>query len=73
MQGGAVPDVCAAAGYGMHDRLREILQREPGLANDRMVCLWGATGVGAHPARPRRHSCRPTNPAMPRRRPIFRV
>src|SRR5262245_21532560 len=34
LEGGAEPDVCAAAAYGMHDRLREILQREPAQAND---------------------------------------
>ena len=31
---GAEADVCAAAGYGMYDRLREILSRDPKLAND---------------------------------------
>jgi ankyrin repeat protein len=34
LEGGATPDVCAAAAYGMSDRLREILRREPSLAND---------------------------------------
>jgi ankyrin repeat protein len=34
LEGGAAPDVCAAAAYGMHDRLREILRLEPSLAND---------------------------------------
>jgi ankyrin repeat protein len=34
LEGGATPDVCAAAAYGLHDRLHEILQREPSLAND---------------------------------------
>jgi Ankyrin repeats (many copies)/Ankyrin repeats (3 copies) len=34
LEGGATPDVCAAAAYGMYDRLREILQSEPSLAND---------------------------------------
>jgi ankyrin repeat protein len=31
---GAVPDVCAAAAYGMHERLREILKQDPSQAND---------------------------------------
>jgi len=31
---GAETDVCAAAGYGMYDRLREILARDPEQAND---------------------------------------
>jgi ankyrin repeat protein len=31
---GAEADVCAAAGYGMHDRLLEILNRDPEQAND---------------------------------------
>jgi ankyrin repeat protein len=34
LEGGATPDVCAAAAYGLHDQLREILQREPSVAND---------------------------------------
>ena len=34
LSAGARPDVCAAAAYGMHDRLREILQRDPCQAND---------------------------------------
>ena len=34
LEGGAVPDVCAAAAYGMHDRLREILEGDSRLAND---------------------------------------
>jgi len=34
LDAGAVADVCAAAAYGMHDRLREILQSDPGQAND---------------------------------------
>jgi len=34
LSAGARPDVCAAAAYGMHDRLREILQRDPRQAND---------------------------------------
>ncbi|HKV40280.1 MAG TPA: ankyrin repeat domain-containing protein [Blastocatellia bacterium] len=32
--GGASPDVCAAAAYGMHDILRQILDRDPRCAND---------------------------------------
>jgi len=31
---GAQPDVCAAAAYGMHDRLRKLLERDPLQAND---------------------------------------
>jgi len=31
---GAEPDACAAAAYGMHDRLREILERTPAEVND---------------------------------------
>lgn len=34
LDAGAVPDVCAAAAYGMHDRLRQILKSDPGQAND---------------------------------------
>ncbi|HEY6249662.1 MAG TPA: ankyrin repeat domain-containing protein [Candidatus Angelobacter sp.] len=34
LEAGARPDVCAAAAYGMHDRLREILQNDPCQAND---------------------------------------
>lgn len=34
LDAGARPDVCAAAVYGMHDRLREILQNDPRQAND---------------------------------------
>ncbi len=34
LEGGAEPDVCAAAAYGMRDRLREILHRDPEMAND---------------------------------------
>jgi ankyrin repeat protein len=34
LDAGAQPDVCAAAVYGMHDRLREILQNDPRQAND---------------------------------------
>jgi ankyrin repeat protein len=48
LQGGAVPDVCAAAAYGMLERLREMLQREPALANDLSTGLtplgWAAFG-----------------------------
>jgi cytohesin len=29
-----VPDVCAAAAYGLHDQLEQILQNEPAQAND---------------------------------------
>ncbi len=34
LAGGAEADVCAAAAYGLHDRLREILLRDPAQAND---------------------------------------
>lgn len=34
LRAGAVADVCAAAAYGMHDRLRQILKSDPGQAND---------------------------------------
>jgi hypothetical protein len=34
LDSGAVVDVCAAAAYGMHDRLREILARHPEETND---------------------------------------
>lgn len=34
LEAGAVPDVCAAAAYGMHDRLDQLLHRDPKLAND---------------------------------------
>lgn len=34
LDAGAIPDVCAAAAYGMHDRLREILGQDPSQAND---------------------------------------
>jgi ankyrin repeat protein len=34
LDAGAVSDVCAAAAYGMHDRLRQILEEDPRQAND---------------------------------------
>jgi ankyrin repeat protein len=34
LEAGAVPDVCAAAAYGMHERLRQILRSDPAKAND---------------------------------------
>jgi ankyrin repeat protein len=34
LDAGAAPDVCAAAAYGMHDRLRQILKGDSGQAND---------------------------------------
>lgn len=34
LDAGAVPDVCAAAVYGMHDQLEQILKSDPGTAND---------------------------------------
>lgn len=33
-EAGAVADVCGAAAYGMHERLREILRQDPGQVND---------------------------------------
>lgn len=34
LDAGAEPDVCAAAAYGMHDKLRAILMSDPNQAND---------------------------------------
>jgi ankyrin repeat protein len=34
LDAGAVPDVCAAAAYGMHDQLQQILTSDPAAAND---------------------------------------
>ncbi|MFZ0807737.1 MAG: ankyrin repeat domain-containing protein [Candidatus Sulfotelmatobacter sp.] len=34
LEAGAVPDACAAAAYGMHDQLKQILQNDPAAAND---------------------------------------
>jgi hypothetical protein len=34
LDAGAVPDVCAAAAYGMHDQLEQILESDPANAND---------------------------------------
>jgi hypothetical protein len=34
LEAGAIPDVCAAAVYGLHDRLEQILKGNPSLAND---------------------------------------
>jgi len=34
LDAGAVPDVCAAAAYGMHDQLQQILKGDAGNAND---------------------------------------
>jgi ankyrin repeat protein len=34
LEAGAVPDVCAAAAYGMHDQLQRILAGDPATAND---------------------------------------
>jgi len=34
LDAGAVPDVCAAAVYGMHDQLQQILEADPASAND---------------------------------------
>jgi len=34
LDAGAVPDVCAAAAYGMHDQLQQILTNDPASAND---------------------------------------
>ena len=52
---GAVPDVCAAAAYGLHQLLRELLRRKPKLANDLSTGLsplgWSAYGDEAESAR----------------------
>ena len=34
LDAGAVPDVCAAAMYGLHEQLEQIMQRDEGAAND---------------------------------------
>jgi ankyrin repeat protein len=34
LDAGAMPDVCASAAYGLHDRLCQILQDDPAQAND---------------------------------------
>jgi ankyrin repeat protein len=34
LDAGAVPDVCTAAAYGMHDQLEQILIKDPATAND---------------------------------------
>jgi hypothetical protein len=34
LDAGAIPDVCAAAVYGMYDRLEQVLKNDPGNAND---------------------------------------
>lgn len=55
LESGAAPDVCAAAAYGLHDRLREILQREPSPANDLSTGIsplgWSAYGGHLESAR----------------------
>lgn len=52
---GAEADVCAAAGYGMHDRLREILKQDPAQANDLQTGVsplgWSAYGNQPESAR----------------------
>jgi ankyrin repeat protein len=52
---GAEADVCASAGYGMHDRLREILERDPAQANDLQTGLsplgWSVYGTQPESAR----------------------
>jgi ankyrin repeat protein len=52
---GAEADVCTAAAYGMHDRLREILQRDPAQANDLQTGLsplgWSVYGNQPESAR----------------------
>jgi ankyrin repeat protein len=52
---GAVPDVCAAAAYGMHELLREMLRRTPELADDLSTGLsplgWSAYGDEPESAR----------------------
>jgi ankyrin repeat protein len=48
LDAGAEPDACAAAAYGMHDKLRQILRRDPTSANDLTTGLsplgWAAYG-----------------------------
>ncbi len=39
LEAGAEVDACAAAAYGMHDRLRVILRRDPAQANDLITGL----------------------------------
>jgi ankyrin repeat protein len=59
LDAGAAPDVCAAAAYGMHDRLRQILKSDPGQANDLTTgesplgwtCLRQSASVGNDPVR----------------------
>jgi ankyrin repeat protein len=34
LEGGAAPDACGAAAYGMHDQLQQILKNDPETAND---------------------------------------
>jgi Ankyrin repeat len=55
LEGGARPDVCAAAAYGMHDRLRGILESDPRQANDLTTgespLGWSAYGAQAESAR----------------------
>jgi ankyrin repeat protein len=52
---GAEADVCAAAGYGMHERLLEILERDPEQANDLQTGLlplgWSVYGNQPESAR----------------------
>jgi cytohesin len=52
---GAQADVCAAAAYGMHDRLRELLGQDPRQANDLQTGIspigWSAYGGQAESAR----------------------
>lgn len=52
---GAEPDVCVAAAYGMCDRLREILNRDPEQANDLRTGIsplgWSAYGNKSESAR----------------------
>ncbi len=52
---GAEADICSAAAYGMLDRLREILEREPQQANDLQTgilpfgwCVYGNQAEAAH-------------------------
>jgi Ankyrin repeats (3 copies)/Ankyrin repeat len=55
MAGGARPDACAAAAWGMLDRLVEILERDPGQANDMTTGMpplgWAAFGDQPEAAR----------------------
>jgi hypothetical protein len=55
LDAGALPDTCAAAAYGLHDRLREILHADPKQANDLTTgespLGWSAYGAQPESAR----------------------